>query len=120
MVKKFLSTRGEAMVRLGDLLSTKVITDKMVCELRAEWDTFVRLADKCIDHESVLAFFELHQKELPMFARVSQILSVYATSSAACERVFSMLRTMFGDKQESSLEDYKAAAVQLKYNKRST
>ena len=27
---------------------------------------------------------------------------------------------MFGDKQEVSLEDYKAAAVQLKYNKRST
>ena len=114
------TNRGEAMMRLGDLLSTKVITDKMVCELRAEWDTFVRLADKCVEHESVLAFFELHKKELPMFARVSQILSVYATSSAACERVFSMLRTMFGDKQESSLEDYKAAAVQVKYNKRST
>ena len=101
-------------------LITKVITDKMVCELRAEWDTFVRLADKCVEHESVLAFFELHQKELPMFARVSQILSVYATSGAACERVFSMLRTMSGDKQERFLEDYKAAAVRLRYNRRYT
>ena len=65
------TNHGEAMVRLKDLLITKVITDKMVCELRADWDTFVRLADTRIDHEGVFAFFEQHQKELPMFARVS-------------------------------------------------
>ena len=39
-------------------------------------------------------------------------------SSAACERVFSLLKQMFGDQQMLSLADYIQAALMLKYNKR--
>ena len=39
-------------------------------------------------------------------------------SSAACERVFSLLKNMFGDLQHSSLADYIQASLMLKYNKR--
>ena len=37
-------------------------------------------------------------------------------NSAACERVFAMLKNMFGDQQMSSLADMIQAALMLKYN----
>ena len=39
-------------------------------------------------------------------------------SSAAAERVFSMLNRSFGDQQRNSLEDYVEATNMLQYNKR--
>ena len=38
--------------------------------------------------------------------------------AAGCERVFSLLKNMFGDVQYSSLADYIQASLMLKYNKR--
>ena len=37
-------------------------------------------------------------------------------SSAAAERVFSLLSNSFGARQESSLEDYIQASIMLQYN----
>ena len=39
-------------------------------------------------------------------------------NSAAAERVFSMLKSMFGDAQMSALADMIQAALMLRYNKR--
>ena len=39
-------------------------------------------------------------------------------NSASCERVFAMLKNMFGDNQMSSLADYLRAALMLNYNGR--
>jgi len=39
-------------------------------------------------------------------------------SSAAVERVFSLLNSGFGDQWEQSLQDYIEASVMLRYNKR--
>ena len=41
-----------------------------------------------------------------------------APNSAAAERVFSLMKNMFGDLSMSSLADYIQAALMLKYNKR--
>ena len=46
-----------------------------------------------------------------------QILLVQP-SSAASERVFSLLRNSFGERQHSSLQDYIEASLMLQYNKR--
>ena len=45
---------------------------------------------------------------------------VFAISpnSAACERVFALLKVMFGDQQMSALADYIQTALMLAYNKR--
>ena len=45
---------------------------------------------------------------------------VFALSpnSASCERVFSLLNSMFSEQQTSVLGDYIRAAIMLKYNKR--
>ena len=39
-------------------------------------------------------------------------------NSASCERVFSLLKNLFGDAQMSSLADYVQAALMLNYNGR--
>ena len=39
-------------------------------------------------------------------------------NSASCERVFALLKNLFGDEQMSALADYVEAALMLNYNKR--
>ena len=56
-----------------------------------------------------LTFYKEHSSEeggLQVCAEVAQILAILSTSNAACERVFSLLRLMFGKRQDSSFEDY--------------
>ena len=45
---------------------------------------------------------------------------VFASSpnSASCERVFALLRNLFGELQMKSLADYVQAALMLNYNQR--
>ena len=47
-----------------------------------------------------------------------QIVGSFTPNSAAAERVFSMLKLMFGDTQMSALADMIQAALMLRYNKR--
>ena len=47
-----------------------------------------------------------------------QIVGSFTPNSAAAERVFSMLKLMFGDPQISALADMVQAALMLRYNKR--
>ena len=43
----------------------------------------------------------------------------FTPNSAAAERVFSMLKAMFGDQQMQTLVDIIQAALMLRYNERS-
>ena len=57
------------------------------------------------------------QKEkLPVFAGVAFRLALYQPSSAASERVFSMLNSMLGDEQTHVLNDFVEVSVMLRYN----
>ena len=51
-------------------------------------------------------------------ARIVGILFAMSPSSAACERVFSMLERLFSDLQDRALADSIEAACMLVYNKR--
>ena len=44
------------------------------------------------------------------------ILAIQQPSSAAVERVFSMLNNTFKDQQHNSLQDYLEASIMLRYN----
>ena len=56
--------------------------------------------------------------EIPSWASAVKKITLVQTSSAAAERVFSLLVTMFGDKQQDALEDYIEAALMLRVNNR--
>ncbi len=50
---------------------------------------------------------------------VAMVVTVeFSPNSAAAERVFSLLKWMFGDQQMSTLADIIQAALMLRYNKR--
>ena len=51
-------------------------------------------------------------------ALAARIVFAMSPSSASCERVFSLLKEMFGEQQMSALADYIRAALMLKFNKR--
>ena len=47
-----------------------------------------------------------------------QVVGAFTPNSAAAERVFSLLKCMWGDTQLSALTDMIQASLMLKYNKR--
>jgi len=68
--------------------------------------------------EKVLGFWRDKGGELPTFARTARIIFAMTPTSAACERVFSLLDSLFGPAQNSALSDYVGGSLRLNYNKR--
>jgi hypothetical protein len=68
--------------------------------------------------EDVLLFWANHGKEFPTWAHAMQIVGSFTPNSAAAERVFSLVKLMFGEAQLSALADMIQAALMLRYNKR--
>ena len=60
------------------------------------------------------------QVQVPNVGRCgAHCLHSFTPNSAACERVFSLLKFMFGDQQQwATLGDYIQAALMLSYNER--
>ena len=54
---------------------------------------------------------------LPEWSKAAQHVLLLQPSSAAAERVFSLLNASFGNSQENTLEDYLEASLMLQYNK---
>ena len=52
------------------------------------------------------------------WALAARIVFAFTPSAAASERVFSLLKNMFGADQKACLADYIQAALMLAYNKR--
>ena len=55
-------------------------------------------------------------KKFPTWALGMQIVGSFPPNSAAAERVFSLLKLMFGDLQDKALADMLQAALMLRYN----
>ena len=84
-----------------------------------------KCAGTAYDHEDVdkftkdvLLFWQNHGKEFPTWALAMQIVGPFTPNSAAAERVFSLLKLMFGDLQMSALADMIQSALMLRYNGR--
>jgi len=74
------------------------------------------------DHSDVSAFTSVvlawWAKELPKWSSAARICFSFSPNSCACERVFSLLKEMFGEDQDNCLGDYLQAALMIRYNKR--
>ena len=62
-------------------------------------------------------WWERHKEDLPHWANAFMKVVLIQPSSAAAERVFSLLTNAFGHLQGSSLEDYISASIMMQYNK---
>ena len=75
-------------------------------------------ADGISSEVSALEWWKLNSLDLLSWSNgLKKILVlVIQSSSAAAERVFSLLSSGFGDQQESSLSDYTEAFIMLRFN----
>jgi len=65
-----------------------------------------------------LNFWKSSESTLPLWAAAAKKILVVQPSSAAVERVFSMLNNAFKDQQQNSLQDYIEVSTMLRYNNR--
>lgn len=68
--------------------------------------------------EQVLTWWRVNASRFPAWACAARIVFALSPNSASCERVFSLLESMFGDAQTSALADYLQASLMLAYNGR--
>ena len=68
--------------------------------------------------KQVLNWWAVNGSTFPAWAEAAQIVFSFTPNSAAAERVFSMLKLMFGDLQMETLADIIQTALMLRINKR--
>ena len=66
----------------------------------------------------VTTWWSHHERELPNWAAACRKVLLMQPSSAASERVFSLLENSFHANQARAMEDYIEASLMLQYNKR--
>ena len=68
--------------------------------------------------EGVLTWWRTNGGGFKQWALAARIVFAISPNSASCERVFSLLKLMFGDQQMSTMADAIRAALMLRYNDR--
>ena len=68
--------------------------------------------------DAILAWWRANGSSFKAWAVAARIVFAISPNSASCERVFSLVKVMFGEQQMSALADYIAAALMLRFNKR--
>ena len=68
--------------------------------------------------DGVLHWWRVNGNKFPAWAQAARIILAFTCNSARAERVFSMLKAMFGDQQSESMADYIQTAIMLRANKR--
>ena len=67
---------------------------------------------------AVLTFWRTHGTKMPAWRKAARIVFAIPPTSAASERVFSLLEAMFGKDHDAALSDLIQAALMLRYNER--
>ena len=93
-------------------------SDEIIKNLKSEVSTYLAAADGVALTVDPLEWWERHFETLPHWATACKKVLLCQPSSAAVERVFSILNSHFNHSQYSALEDYVETAVMLQYNKR--
>ena len=76
---------------------------------------------KCADtgeNFCALKWWKMNSQQLPTWAASAKKVLLVQPSSAASERVFSLLKASFNDQQDFTLQDYLEASLMLQYNRK--
>ena len=68
--------------------------------------------------DTILNWWRTHGGGMPAWAVAARIAFSISPNSASCERVFALLKNLFGDEQLSALADYLRASLMLNYHHR--
>ena len=83
-------------------LNEQTILGNLKCEL----SIYMAKAAGVIPDVEVMAWWRNHSSELPYWSNALKKVLLVQSSSAAVERVFSILKSSFGPQQDHSLQDY--------------
>ena len=67
---------------------------------------------------AILSWWRDNGTAFPAWALAARIVFAISPNSASCERVFALLKNLFGETQMRSLADYVRVALMLNYNGR--
>ena len=86
--------------------------------LKQELPTYMAKAADISPSIEPLRWWKNNSGELPHWSQAACKVALVQPSSAATERVFSLLSCSFGAQQDSSLQDYIETSLMLQYNSR--
>lgn len=91
--------------------------DNTIANLATELPTYLAAADgvTCYSEDEKVSWWAAHRDTLPHWAALVKQLLLIQPSSAAAERVFSLLSSL-SSQQDRALEDYIEASVMIRYN----
>ena len=89
----------------------------VLTSLKQELPTYLAKAADTSDEVEPLTWWKKHSVHLPNWSSAARKVALVQPSSAAAERVFSILNSTFGAQQEQSLQDYIESSLMLQYNK---
>ena len=90
--------------------------DNVIQPLQRELAASQALTDDVAGEINVLEWWSQHSEEVPSWAIACKQVLLLQPSSAASERVFSLLQNSFNNRQEQALEDYIETSLILQYN----
>ena len=91
----------------------------LIDDLKSELPMYLAAAEDVSSQTDPFVWWKSHETQLPIWSKAFRLVVLVQPSSAASERVFSILSNSFSTRQESSLEDYIQLSVMLQYNNRS-
>ena len=68
--------------------------------------------------DAILTWWRTNGSSFPAWALAARIVFAISPNSASCERVFALLKQLFGDEQWNAIADYLEAALKINYNGR--
>ena len=120
------TTLTPAMV--DDLVAIKPLAGfNLVAGLKKELPAYLVAAASCGGFNrtdpaeysiGLLKWWRINNPPFPTWAKAARIIFAMAPSSAASERVFSLVNNMFGKEQLTSLADFVQGSLMLRYNQR--
>ena len=98
-----------------DTLATFPFLGEKLCDLKHEFPVYISKAADVSESFDCLEWWKMNATDLPIWSSATKQVLLVQPTSAASERVFSLLKASFKDQQESSLQK---TSLTLQYNKR--
>ena len=91
--------------------------DACIDGFKRELPTYTAAATDVNPDIDALTWWGNHEKKIPNWAKACKKIFLIQPSSAASERVLSLLQNAFLDSRACAMEDYIAASIMLQYNR---
>ena len=103
---------------INDLSVLPFLSSPVIKELKKELPDYLAQAEDVSPSVDPIVWWRDHAHKLPHWSQACKFITLIQPSSAAAERVFSLLANSFNNNQESALKDYIQTFVMLQYNHR--